>query len=148
MYLPSPSPLDQKQETPKLKQETQTCQSKDWKLAHSLECPTFKKLNPRVLPNNARAVLRIVQRVQRGRYTPAELGRFAQLETHEAAIRAENPRQWERISLSAKAVSAYSGGEMDEGEICEAGAKVCFPSFLLSFFLPALLLIRSTCIFY
>ncbi|PLB34964.1 S-adenosylmethionine-dependent methyltransferase [Aspergillus candidus] len=109
-----------------------TCQSKDWKLAHSLECPTFKKLNPRVLPNNARAVLRIVQRVQRGRYTPAELGRFAQLETHEAAIRAENPRQWERISLSAKAVSAYSGGEMDEGEICEAGAKLDLNSFNLT----------------
>ncbi|PKY02844.1 hypothetical protein P168DRAFT_272398 [Aspergillus campestris IBT 28561] len=109
-----------------------TCQSKDWKLAHSLECPTFKKLTPRVLPNNARALLRIVQRVQRGKYVPAELDRFAQLETHEAAIRAESPRQWERISLSAKAVGAYSGGGMGEEEICGVGAKLDLNSFNLT----------------
>ncbi|PLN81380.1 hypothetical protein BDW42DRAFT_200860 [Aspergillus taichungensis] len=114
-----------------------TCQSKDWKFAHSLECPTFKKLHPRVLPNNARALLRIVQRIQRGKYTPSELDRFAQLETHAASIREENPRQWERISLSAKAVSAYSGGGgvgggMDEEEICGVGAKLDLNSFNLT----------------
>ena len=109
-----------------LKSENQTCQSKDWKFAHSLECPTFKKLTPRVLPNNARALLRIVQRVQRGKYAPPELDRFAQLETHAASIREENPRQWERITLSAKAVGAYSaGGGMGEEEMCGVGAKVC-----------------------
>lgn len=34
--------------------------------------------------------------------------------------------QWERISLSAKAVKVYSGSEMKEEAIAAFGAKVCF----------------------
>lgn len=102
----------------------QTCQSKDWKFAHSLECAIFSKLKPRVLPVNARAVLRIVQRSARRKYTPQELDLFQQLETHEKEIRHENAPQWERIALSSKAVKAYSQTDTPEDTISAFGAKV------------------------
>ncbi|KAL4888946.1 hypothetical protein BDV59DRAFT_187581 [Aspergillus ambiguus] len=106
-----------------------TCQSKDWKAGHSLECSIFSKLQPRVLPVNARAVLRIVQRSARHKYTPEELDLFAQLETHEQDIRHENGPQWERITLSAKAVKAYSRADMSEDMISAIGAKLDVNSF-------------------
>ncbi|GAB1211892.1 hypothetical protein ATERTT37_001016 [Aspergillus terreus] len=106
-----------------------TCQSKDWKFAHSLECAIFSKLKPRVLPVNARAVLRIVQRSARRKYTPQELDLFQQLETHEKEIRHENAPQWERIALSSKAVKAYSQTDTPEDTISAFGAKLDVNSF-------------------
>ncbi|KAL5365117.1 SET domain-containing protein [Aspergillus floccosus] len=106
-----------------------TCQSKDWKFAHSLECTIFSKLKPRVLPVNARAVLRIVQRRARRKYSSQELDLFLQLETHEKEIRHENAPQWERIALSSKAVKAYSQTDTPEDLISAFGAKLDVNSF-------------------
>ena len=102
----------------------QTCQAKDWKFAHSLECPIFKKLRPRILPNNARAVLRMVLRYGRQKYNDQDLSIFFQLETHIREIREQNENQWSRISLSARAVKEYSGTAMKEEAIAAFGAKV------------------------
>ncbi|KKK12381.1 hypothetical protein P175DRAFT_0467687 [Aspergillus ochraceoroseus IBT 24754] len=109
-----------------------TCQAKDWKSGHSLECSIFQKLTPRVLPNNARAVLRMVLRSGRKKYTSQESDLFVQLETHIREIRDENPAQWERIALSSKAVKAYSGTDMEEETISAFGAKLDLNSFNLT----------------
>ncbi|RAL11665.1 S-adenosylmethionine-dependent methyltransferase [Aspergillus homomorphus CBS 101889] len=109
-----------------------TCQAKDWKFAHSLECSIFQKLSPRVLPINARAILRMVLRSGRQKYTPEDLEMFLQLETHIKDIREENPAQWERISISSMAIKAYSGTEMKEETISAYGAKLELNSFNLT----------------
>ncbi|RAH86414.1 SET and MYND domain protein [Aspergillus japonicus CBS 114.51] len=109
-----------------------TCQAKDWKFAHALECAIFQKLRPRILPINARAVLRMVLRSERQRYPPEEVELFRQLETHINDIRAENPAQWQRIAISSKAVKAYSGVEMVEELISAYGAKLELNSFNLT----------------
>ncbi|KAI9036710.1 S-adenosylmethionine-dependent methyltransferase [Aspergillus affinis] len=106
-----------------------TCQSKDWKAAHSLECSIYQKLKPRVLPINARAVLRIVLRSQRQKCTPQEMELFLQLETHVQEIQRDNPAQLERIGISAKAVKVYSGTDMKEETISAFGAKLDLNSF-------------------
>ncbi|KAH8432153.1 S-adenosylmethionine-dependent methyltransferase [Aspergillus melleus] len=106
-----------------------TCQSKDWKAAHSLECSIYQKLKPRVLPINARAILRIVLRSQRRKCTPQEMDLFLQLETHVQDIQRENPAQLERIGLSAKAVKVYSGTDVKEETISAFGAKLDLNSF-------------------
>ncbi|RAH47039.1 S-adenosylmethionine-dependent methyltransferase [Aspergillus brunneoviolaceus CBS 621.78] len=109
-----------------------TCQAKDWKFAHSLECAIFQKLRPRILPINARAVLRMALRSERQKYPPQEVELFRQLETHIKDIREENPAQWQRISISSKAVKAYSGVEMKEEVISAYGAKLELNSFNLT----------------
>ncbi|QKX54018.1 uncharacterized protein TRUGW13939_01100 [Talaromyces rugulosus] len=83
------------------------CQLKDWRFAHSLECPIFAKLHPRILPNNVRAVLRIVLRLKNGKCKQDELDAFLKLNTHARADRND-------IVLAAKAVKEYSGTDMDE----------------------------------
>lgn len=103
----------------------QTCQAKDWKTAHSAECKIFKNLAPRVLPINARAMLRIILRRGRQKYTREELDSFAQLETHLEEIREQRASQWERIELSAKAVKLYSMSDMEEEAVVALGAQVC-----------------------
>ncbi|RJE20264.1 hypothetical protein PHISCL_07397 [Aspergillus sclerotialis] len=108
-----------------------TCQSKDWRTAHSLECAIFQKLKPRILPNNARAVLRMVLRTERQKYKPQELDLFSQLETHIRDIREQNTKQWERISLSATAVKVYAGTGMEEEIIASFFAKLDLNSFNL-----------------
>lgn len=108
------------------------CQAKDWKFAHSLECPIFRKLRPRILPNNARAVLRMVLRYGRQKYDEQDLAIFFQLETHIQEIRERNEDQWNRISLSAKAIKEYSGTAMQEELISAVGAKLDLNSFNLT----------------
>ncbi|PYH47591.1 S-adenosylmethionine-dependent methyltransferase [Aspergillus saccharolyticus JOP 1030-1] len=108
------------------------CQAKDWKFAHSLECSIFQKLSPRILPINARAILRMVLRTGRQKYTSKDVDMFLQLETHIKDIREENPVQWERISMSSKAVKAYSETEMKEETISAYGAKLELNAFNLT----------------
>ncbi|KAL4783982.1 hypothetical protein BJX76DRAFT_357430 [Aspergillus varians] len=111
-----------------------TCQAKDWKLAHARECGIFKSLQPRVLPINARALLRMVLRTgaKKDAYTTEELDLFQTLETHVRDIHAGNPAQWERISLSSKAVKEYSKTDMDEEMISAFGAKLDLNAFNLT----------------
>lgn len=79
---------------------------------------------PRVLPSNARAILRMVLRSERGKYPKEELELFRKLQSHMEKIQEQNWEQWQRISLTAKAVKKYSGCAMDEEMICHYGAKV------------------------
>jgi SET and MYND domain-containing protein len=108
------------------------CQSKDWKFAHSLECPIFKNVKPMVLPNNARALLRIVLRTVRNKYDSEESKVFDGLETHINEI-SESQGQLDRINLTAKAVKNYSGTDVDEGTVSTYAAKVIFSVLHLLF---------------
>ncbi|KAK4867650.1 hypothetical protein LT330_001160 [Penicillium expansum] len=107
------------------------CQSKDWKFAHSLECPIFKNVKPMVLPNNARALLRIVLRTARNKYDSEEFKVFGGLETHINEI-SESQGQLDRINLTAKAVKNYSGTDVDEGTVASYAAKLDLNSFNLT----------------
>ncbi|KAL5343926.1 hypothetical protein BJX70DRAFT_3510 [Aspergillus crustosus] len=111
-----------------------TCQAKDWKLAHSRECKIFKDLQPKVLPINARALLRVVLRARsrKNPYTQEELQLFQSLGTHIRDIREGNTAQWERISLTSKAIKEYSKTEMEEEDISAYGAKLDLNSFNLT----------------
>ncbi|KAJ5347130.1 zinc finger protein [Penicillium brevicompactum] len=108
-----------------------TCQSKDWKFAHSLECPIFKNLKPMVLPNNARALLRMVLRSARNKYDAEEFKVFEGLETHINEI-SESQGQLDRITLTARAVKNYSGTDIDEGTVSSYAAKLDLNSFNLT----------------
>jgi hypothetical protein len=76
-----------------------------------------------VLPNNARALLRIVLRSTNNKYDPEELKVFEGLETHINEI-SESQGQLDRITLTARAVKNYSGTDLEEGTISSYAAKV------------------------
>lgn len=69
-------------------------------------------------------MLRIILRSARRKYTSQEIDLFVQLETHIREVREQNMEQWERNSLSAKAVKMYSGSDMKEGVVAAIGVKV------------------------
>ncbi|KAL2872429.1 S-adenosylmethionine-dependent methyltransferase [Aspergillus lucknowensis] len=111
-----------------------SCQAKDWKSGHSMECAIYKKLKPKILPNNARAVLRMVLRTaaKKNAYAPQEMELFYQLETHIREIREKNHAHWERISLSSMAVKEYSGTDMKLELISAFSARLDLNSFNLT----------------
>jgi hypothetical protein len=76
------------------------------------------------LPNNARAILRIVLRHEHQRYGNQELDMFLNLKTRGREIHDRNKEQWDRILLSARAVKEYSGTNMMEEMISSFFAKV------------------------
>lgn len=88
-----------------------------------MECPIFQKIKTGVLPNNARALLRMVLRTDRGKYNAQELEIFSNLETHIREIQ-DVQAQKDRISLTAKAVKDYSQTGMSEEAILAYAAKV------------------------
>lgn len=78
-----------------------------------------------VLPNNARALLRVVLRSARNKYDSEEFKVFDGLETHINEI-SESQGQLDRITLTARAVKNYSGTDIEEGTISSWAAKVIF----------------------
>ncbi|KAL1867601.1 hypothetical protein Plec18167_008601 [Paecilomyces lecythidis] len=107
------------------------CQSKDWKFSHSLECSIYQELRPKILPNLARAVLRIVLRRVNRKYDDSEFDTFQMLETHAKEIRDTNQDQWNRILLTAKAVKEYSRSDIEEESIASFLAKLDLNTFNL-----------------
>ena len=73
----------------------------------------------------------MVLRTERKKYKSQELDLFSQLETHIRDIREQNPKQWERISLSATAVKVYSGADTETEIIASFFAKVSVYSLFL-----------------
>lgn len=98
-----------------------------------MECPIFQKIKTGVLPNNARALLRMVLRTDRGKYNVQELEIFSNLETHIREIQDVQARK-DRISLTAKAVKDYSQTGMPEEAILAYAARVCISQCLLDGF--------------
>lgn len=76
-----------------------------------------------VLPNNARALLRMVLRTGRGKYSTQELEMFSNLETHIAEMQ-KIQAQTDRINLTARAVKSYSQTDMAEAAIAAYAARV------------------------
>lgn len=76
-----------------------------------------------VLPNNARALLRMVLRSARNKYDSEEFKVFEGLETHINEI-SESQGQLDRITLTARAVKNYSGTDIDEATVSSYAAKV------------------------
>ena len=68
----------------------------------------------------------MILRSAKKKYSNQEIDLFVQLKTHIKEIRKQNMAQWDRISLSAKAVKMYSGIDMKEEIISAFGAKVYF----------------------
>jgi SET and MYND domain-containing protein len=101
----------------------QVCQSKDWKFAHAGECSIYQKVKPNVLPNNARAIMRMVVRTGRGKYSSQELDTLSKLETHMNEIQ-ELQANLDRIITTSKAVKNYSETDMTENVIMTYAAKV------------------------
>lgn len=89
-----------------------------------MECSVFQKLKPQVLPNNARALLRMVLRTWKGKYTTQELGVFTNLETHIQDIQ-ESQAHLDRLNLTSKAVKSYSETNMTQEAIMAYAARVC-----------------------
>jgi SET and MYND domain-containing protein len=96
-----------------------------------MECPIYQKLQPMVLPNNARALLRMVLRTGRGKYSIQELEIFNNLETHMGQIQ-EIQAQLDRVNLTAKAVKEYSQSDMTHDDIAAYAARVSIPLFASS----------------
>ncbi|KAJ5604821.1 Zinc finger MYND-type [Penicillium lagena] len=110
-----------------------TCQAKDWKFAHSIECSIFQTQKPKILPNNARAILRMVHRAQRHKYHSEEMDLFSNLETHLAQIQ-QDEEHIGRITMIAKAVKACAKADLDEDAIAQYAAKLDVNSFNLTTF--------------
>jgi len=79
-----------------------------------------------VLPNNARALLRMVLRTERGKYSSQELEIFNNLETHIGQIQ-EIQAHLDRVNLTAKAVKNYSECAMSQEDIAAYAARVSVP---------------------
>lgn len=76
-----------------------------------------------VLPNNARALLRVVLRSARNKYDSEEFKVFEGLESHINEI-SEIQGQLDRITLTARAVKNYSSTDIEEGTVLSYAAKV------------------------
>ncbi|KAH8701127.1 hypothetical protein BGW36DRAFT_425922 [Talaromyces proteolyticus] len=111
-----------------------SCQLKDWRFAHSLECPIFSKLYPNIMPNHARAVLRVILRHRSKKYSDDEFQRFLALGSHrQDMLTGSHKDRWENnILLSAKAVKEFSGVELSEEQIALYIARLDINAFNLA----------------
>lgn len=76
-----------------------------------------------MLPNNARAVLRMVVRTGRSKYSSQELDIFSKIESHINEVQ-ELQANLDRIIMTSRAVKNYSETDMAEDAIMTYAAKV------------------------
>ncbi|KAF7716221.1 Uncharacterized protein PECH_005112 [Penicillium ucsense] len=108
-----------------------TCQIKDWKSGHSLECAIFQNLKPQILPVNGRALLRIVLRASKNKCPPEEMKLFTNLETHVQEV-SESQAHLDRMNLLSKAVKNYSDVDVSQEVIMGYAARLDINSFNLT----------------
>ncbi|KAK2868076.1 hypothetical protein FQN49_003181 [Arthroderma sp. PD_2] len=106
------------------------CQAENWSAIHKYECAIYKKLHPRILPVNSRAVLRIIKlRNSKKLDALQDMEMFDKLRSHVKEISESNKEQYERIMLCAKAEKEYSETDLDLETIAEYFAKLEINSF-------------------
>jgi hypothetical protein len=82
-----------------------------------LECKIFAKLHPNVLPNNVRAILRLLL-LQKVKSLPhGEWDQLMVLEAHIDKLRKAGGERWQNLCLMTKAAKEYSGSTLDEDTI-------------------------------
>lgn len=86
-----------------------------------------------MLPNNARAILRMIVRTDRGKYNSKELEFLSNLETHLNEIQ-ELQANLDRIIMTSRAAKSYSETNMTEEAIMSYAAKVRILSPLYTIF--------------
>jgi hypothetical protein len=90
------------------------CQKSSWADAHKYECKIFKKLYPRILPSNVRAVMRmLLGEDAEGLY----LKKILNLQDHLKDLEESGGQRWQDLCLSAKAAKVYSGTKRDESTV-------------------------------
>lgn len=92
----------------------QDCQSSSWNSHHKYECKIFAKLQPNVLPNNVRAVLRLLLLQKVKRHPPGEWEELMGLKAHVNKLRQAGGERWQNLCLMTKAAKEYSGSTLDE----------------------------------
>jgi hypothetical protein len=90
------------------------CQKSSWTDAHKHECKIFKKLYPRVLPSNVRAIMRLLLGDDA---EGSNLKGILQMQDHLKHFQERGGQQWQDLCLSAKAAKAYSGTKIDEATV-------------------------------
>ena len=88
-------------------------------------------MKPSVLPNIARAVLRVVLRCTRGKYSADEMELFEKSATHIEEIRRSDEKLFERILLVTKAVKEYADCEEISEEVAAFAGRVSHPQDML-----------------
>lgn len=95
----------------------QDCQKSSWTSCHRLECKIFAKLHPNVLPNNVRAIVRLLQQQKVKLLRQGEWDQLMGLEAHIDKLRKAGGERWQNLCLMTKAAKEYSGSTLDEHTI-------------------------------
>ena len=115
------------------------CQKHAWQKHHSLECKIFAKLQPKVLPNNVRALLRLLLQWKAGRITEQQWDELKELEGHwentiHRGLDADSneivqPRhgregRYSDVQLMAYAIKAYADVPLNLNDAIQMVSKV------------------------
>lgn len=91
------------------------CQKSSWADAHKHECKIFKKLHPKILPSNVRAVMRLLLLVDDAE--ESYMKKILQMQDHLKDLEKNGGQRWQDICLSTKAAKVYSHTKYDEATI-------------------------------
>jgi len=89
------------------------CQKQAWKKYHKYECKVFKKLMPRVLPEQVRAVMTILLQRDNGLLDDGVWENVVSAISHVDNLKAAGGDAWISLMLMAKATHEYSQTNVD-----------------------------------
>lgn len=89
------------------------CQKQAWKKNHKHECKIFKKLRPKVLPEQVRAILTFLLQHDNGLLADGVWSDITNAMSHMDDLRAAGGDTWMSLMLMAKATHEYSQTKVD-----------------------------------
>ena len=107
---------------------TKRCQKASW-VVHKYECKLFTDLSPKILPNNVRAIVRLLKQYDAGQITNEEWEQLRNLEHHIEDVKKLGGERWETLLLIAKGAKEYSGTNLDEGLVLQICAQLLVNTF-------------------
>ncbi|EEH10126.1 MYND finger family protein [Histoplasma capsulatum G186AR] len=111
------------------------CQIESWAASHKKECKIYKQCQPRILPMNARAILRIISqpdnKVSKEIYDTHHAV-FRTLGHHFSKMDERGGEQAHRITVSAEALKAISNTEVELSTLVVYFAKLETNAFTLT----------------
>ncbi|KAI9831374.1 MAG: hypothetical protein M1826_003547 [Phylliscum demangeonii] len=108
-----------------------TCQEQAWKAHHKHECRIFARLQPRILPTPARALVRLLKLHQKGQITEADWAAVLQSQSHREDFKAMDPVRWQDMCLMSQGAAAYSGTRLSVDEVIDLCCKIIVNSMTL-----------------
>ncbi|OAP56386.1 hypothetical protein AYL99_09565 [Fonsecaea erecta] len=108
------------------------CQARAWSEYHRLECKLYGRLQPKILPTTARAIIRLLKQHRANLLPHSEWDQLLALESHQEDLLKAGGERWQDAFIAMKGIKSYCGTEHSEATILRITCMLLINSYTIT----------------